>query len=145
MRYLSCSARVALTMLFFSFFSCSMGPTEADLVHLNGYWEIDEVVFPTGGTKEYRANMDVDFFSLDGQEGYRKKVQPKFNGNFQTSDDAQAFQIRKTDGAWELSYSNDLTSWTETLVKLNERELALKNQEGITYRYKRYEPLKLEN
>lgn len=145
MRFLSYSTKMALPILVFSFLSCSEVPTKGDLVHLNGYWEIKEVVFPNGGTKAYKANMDVDFFSLEGEAGYRKKVQPKFNGHYQTSDDAQPFTVQTTDGALQLHYSNELTTWAETLIALNKGELVLKNEDGITYHYIRYEPFNLEN
>jgi hypothetical protein len=126
-------------------YACAPRITQADLEYLNGYWEIQEVDFPNGGTKEYRANMDIDFFLLEDTSGFRKKVQPKFNGSFETSDDAQSFALKNDNGTWELLYSNDLSEWTEILVDLNENEMALKNEAGITYRYKRYEPLNIFN
>lgn len=145
MKFLNYSGPSALLMFVLTCFSCATSPKEADLVHLNGYWEIEEVIFPSGDTKEYTANLDIDFFSLEGEQGYRKKVKPKFNGSFETSDDAQPFSLDTTDGVLQLRYSNELTQWAETLVALKEDEMALKNEDGITYRYTRYEPLNLEN
>ena len=52
---------------------------KADLHYLNGYWEIDEVVFPDGSIKEYGMNPSIDFIQLKENEGYRKKMQPKYD------------------------------------------------------------------
>ena len=36
------------------FFSCKQNITQADMVNLNGYWEIEKVVLPDGDKKEYK-------------------------------------------------------------------------------------------
>src|SRR5690606_6245952 len=58
---------------------------EADLQYLNGYWEIAEVEFPDGSKKQYTVNPSVDFIKLNDGEGFRKKMQPKFDGTYNTT------------------------------------------------------------
>ncbi|WP_036379110.1 hypothetical protein [Muricauda sp. MAR_2010_75] len=116
---------------------------EADLHCLNGYWEIDEVVFPDGSVKEYGINPSIDFIQLKGNEGYRKKMQPKFDGSYTTSNDTEKFSVTEVSNGFAMHYQNDFSDWEETLVKLDSTSFAVINQEGITYFYKRFEPIKI--
>ncbi len=117
--------------------------TEADLHHLNGYWEIDEVVFPDGSVKEYGMNPSIDFIQWKENEGYRKKMQPKFDGSYSTSNDMETFTITHINDSFTLRYQNDFSEWEETLVQLDSISFAVVNQEGVTYFYKRFEPIKI--
>ncbi len=125
-------------------FSCSEKITEASLPYLNGYWEIEKVVFPNGDSKDYTVNATIDYIEVKENEGFRKKVQPLLDGGFLTSNDAQAFTIYKQDEVFLLRYKNNLSSWEETIVRVDSTSLALKNDAQITYIYKRYQPIKLE-
>lgn len=136
--------RISTLLLAFLFFGCTNKLTEDQLIQINGYWEIEKVIFTDGFEKAYKMNPMVDYFMLEGTHGYRKKVQPLFNGNFDTSDDAQAFEIKHSDNAFELHYKNDLSEWTEAIVSLNESSLILRNKDGVRYFYKRHESLKLD-
>lgn len=122
--------------------SCS-GVSEADLQHLEGYWEIREVVFPDGNNKEFPASPMVDYFSLDGRSGYRKKLQPRMDGTFETSDDALPLEILESDGVWLLRYTGEEGTWEETLVDLGPGNLSLRDPAGVTYRYEKYEPINI--
>jgi len=135
--------RTSLFLVLILFLSCNSKLTENQLTTINGYWEIEKVILADGFEKEYKMGAMVDYFMLDGMTGYRKKVQPLFDGTFDTSDDAQAFEIEKSGNKFELHYKNDLSEWTETILNLNESILILTNQENVKYHYKRVEPLKL--
>lgn len=117
--------------------------SEEHLTFLNGYWEIELVEFPNGGKKEYKINETVDFIQLDGSKGYRKKVVPRFDGNFETSDDAEPFSIEKNEDAFILSYKNNLSAWQETLTALSEDAFTIRNADGVLYHYKRFEPISI--
>ncbi len=132
--------RVVLLVICILLFSCNL-VKEEKLILLNGYWEIQEVEFPNGGKKEYKINSNVDYIQLDGSKGYRKKVNPKFDGSFETSDDAELFTITQKNDAYIMRYKNNLSSWEETLVSLSNESFAIKNEEGIVYKYKRFEPI----
>ncbi|WP_067033326.1 hypothetical protein [Allomuricauda sp. CP2A] len=116
---------------------------EADLHYLNGYWEIDEVEFPDGSIKEYGMNPSIDFIHLQENEGYRKKMQPKFDGTYSTSNDLETFSISEVTDGFTLQYQNDFSEWEEKLVQLDSTSFAVINQEGVTYSYKRFEPIKI--
>ncbi|WP_148214393.1 hypothetical protein [Robiginitalea biformata] len=121
-------------------FSCS-GVSKADLHHLEGYWEIREVEFPDGNNKEFPASPMVDYFSMQGRSGYRKKLQPRMDGTFETSDDALPLEVLEREGLWLLRYTGEEGDWEETLVDLGPQNLALRDPAGVVYRYVRYQPL----
>ena len=118
---------------------------EDNLHYLNGYWEIAEVEFPDGSIKEYGINPNIDFIQLKDRKGYRKKMKPKFDGTYDTSKDMEGFTISKSNGNETiiLRYSTELSEWEEKLVQLDSLTFSVTNQEGITYRYKRFEPIKI--
>jgi len=124
--------------------SCANKVSTEDLVHLNGYWEIEKVEFPDGSTKEYSLNATVDYFQVADMMGYRKKVQPLLDGSYQTSDDAEKFTIYEYNGELLLRYKNDLSEWEEKIRLLTPNQCVFVNQELIAYHYIRFEPINLE-
>lgn len=117
--------------------------SENKLSLLNGYWEIDSVEFPNGGKKEYKMNSTVDYIKLEGLKGYRKKVTPRFDGNFETSDDAEPFQIEIKEASYTLVYVNDLSEWSETLIAISDDSFTIKNADDVLYQYKRFVPISI--
>jgi hypothetical protein len=122
---------------------CSENITIEDLEKLNGYWEIDLVTFPDGKTKEYTVSTSVDYIKLEGLEGFRKKVQPKLNGTFETSNDAEIFLISKEKEGFFINYKTELSEWSERLKKLKSDSFSVINSEKIEYQYKRFEPISI--
>jgi len=134
-----------LTLILGLFFLCSCNSSinQEDLQKLNGYWEIKEVVLKDGTKKEYSVNTTVDFIKVDSLSGFRKKVDPKFNGTFETSDDAEPFDVLLEKEEILIQYHTELASWTETLLSVSESSFSVKNQDGLIYKYERYEPINI--
>lgn len=130
-------------LLFVLLAGCSPKVDVDKLPKLNGYWEIEKVVFPDGSTKAYEVNASVDFIQINGKEGFRKKMQPQFDGSFRTSDDAERFTVIDKSDILIMSYANAEQTWEETLVALMDDQFEVVNQAGISYHYKRYQPLNL--
>ena len=124
--------------------SCGNQVSSEDLKYLNGYWEIENVEFTNGNKKEYPMNTVVDYIEIKKLKGFRKKVVPRFDGTFETSDDAETFIIQEENGLYYLKYKNPLSEWEERLVSLTEDTFTLKNPDGITYHFRRFEPIKLD-
>ena len=123
--------------------SCNSKIDASKLPLLNGYWEIEQVVFPDGSTKSYTVNASIDFIELNGQEGFRKKMQPQFDGTFKTSNDAEQFTITTSKNRMIIQYSNSENSWEETLIELTDDRFEVMSESGVAYHYKRYQPLEL--
>lgn len=132
----------SLLFLFLFLISCN-SVSENKLTLLNGYWEIDSVEFPNGGEKEYKMNSTVDYIKLEGLTGYRKKVTPRFDGNFETSDDAEPFQIEIKEASYTLVYVNNLSQWKETLTAISDDRFTIKNADDVLYHYKRFVPISI--
>lgn len=137
------------SVLFFGlfiFFGCSSSVKEEDLTLLNGYWEIEQVTLKDGTVKEYTVNTMVDFISLDGLKGYRKKMKPKFDGTFETSNDAVGFWLVKEGVSYEMSYSKEATLSTqmpprEEILELTENSYSIRDLNKNIYKYKRFQPI----
>ncbi|MGB2526650.1 hypothetical protein [Flagellimonas sp. SN16] len=114
-----------------------------NLRYLNGYWEIAEVQFPDGSKKEYGVNPTIDFIQLDNGTGFRKKMQPRFNGTYKTSHDVELLTVSEVEAIFILRYSSEFSDWEETLVQVDSTSFSVVNQEGVTYSYKRFEPIKI--
>jgi hypothetical protein len=119
------------------------GVSKADVHFLNGYWEITEVEFPDGSVKTYGLNQNIDFIHLENGEGYRKKLQPKFDGSFDTSNDMEYFTLATTENEVALHYKSDFSEWEEQLVHIDSLIFSVTNPEGVRYTYKRFEPIKI--
>lgn len=133
--------RMGLLSILILFTACADKISSAELQHLNGYWEIKKVVFPKGDTKEYTLSSTIDYITLEENKGYRKKVQPRPDGTFVTSDDAASFRIINTNGTFTLHYSNDYSEWEEQVIELTAQKFTVVNQENIRYYYKRYQAI----
>jgi hypothetical protein len=140
--------RIALLILILVI-SCSDKISEASLDHLNGYWEIEKVIFPDGSSKEYTVNTNIDYIFIEDKKGYRKKVQPRLDGTYDTSNDADPFIILERKGILSIHYntenhSDPMIQRSEELVSLTNESFSVRNADGITYRYKRFEPVNIK-
>ncbi len=135
--------RILSTIAFFLLVGCSTPVPKTDLENLNGYWEIEKVTFANGETKDYRINTTIDYIELKNLKGFRKKVQPKFNGSYTTSNDTEFFSIVETDGSFELHYKTKMSEWSERILKLSKNSFTVINEDTLTYTYKRFQPIKV--
>jgi hypothetical protein len=132
----------------FIFFGCTAKINEADLKNLNGYWQIEQVTFSNGETKDFTISPTIDYIELDGLEGFRKKVQPKFDGTFETSDDAEHFIIEMEGDDFQMHYSPNMAIHTsmhrrESIIQLSKNNFSVINKDTLTYTYKRFEPMNI--
>ena len=44
-----------LLLLLITLISCNSKPSKESIIKINGYWEIEKVVFPDGNKKEYQV------------------------------------------------------------------------------------------
>ncbi len=110
---------------------------------LNGYWEIEKVQLPDQSEKLYNYNQTIDFFELRDSTGIRKKVQPKLDGTFSITKDAQQFILKKENDSLRIYYQTPLASWKETIITVQPTLLLIKNDQGFIYHYKPYKKIQL--
>lgn len=132
-----------ILVLSLLFVSCKKEIKPADIAKLNGYWEIEKVVFDKGEVKDYGMNESYDFFAIKNNKGIRKKVMPQLDGSFLTSNSSENVSVRFKDDQVFLDYKTDYAKWSEELISLSDEELVVKNQEKKEYHYKKAGPIKL--
>lgn len=135
----------AVLILFVSLLaiSCHKKVTPDDIATINGYWEIEEVVFPDGTHKKYSINETFDYFEIKNNKGIRKKVMPQLNGTFLVNDDSEKLEIKEEKGIYYIYYYTPFNKWKEELVALSDDELVILNDAKKEYHYKRAAPINL--
>ena len=129
--------RILLLIVLGSVFSCKQKITDVDISNLNGYWEIEKVELPDGDKKEYKVNETIDFFKIEANKGFRKKVMPQLDGTYLTNDVQEDVTVVLKDGDASLQYKTTYASWNEEIIELTKDKLVVKNEQEIEYYYKR--------
>ena len=129
-------------LLFFALLliSCHSNVKKEDINKINGYWEIKQVKFSTGKTKDYKINETIDYFELKNNEGFRQKVMPQFDGKFQTNNIKESIKIVEKDNSFFIEYYTKFGKWEEEIVTIEDSTLVLKNKENLEYTYKKFKP-----
>ena len=127
------------TVLFsFLLVSCKQQIQSTDIPKINGYWEIEKVVFDQGENKEYSANQNYDYFQIDkNNQGIRKKVAPQLDGTFLVDDSFEKVRIRFQDDKVYLDYATPYMKYTEEIIALTADELVVLNAQKTEYHYKK--------
>lgn len=133
-----------ILVLFLILTSCKQQINAVDIAKLNGYWEIEKVVLPDDGNKDYKINETVDFFTIKNNEGFRHKVTPQFNGKYLVNEFAERVKIVVNDDKTFIEYSTDFAKWKDELVSISDTELVVKNDADIQYQYKRPIPFSVK-
>ena len=87
--------------------------------------------------KEYKVNETIDFFKIESNKGFRKKVMPQLDGSYLTNDHQEDIIITFKDGDATIQYKTNYASWDENIIELTNDKLVLKNQQELEYHYKR--------
>ena len=127
-------------ILFLSilFVACQQKVKTEDISKINGYWEIEKVVFDQGEDKQYGINESYDYFQIDkNNSGFRKKVMPQLDGTFIVNDTYETVKVRFKDDKTFIDYSTPYAKWSEELIAVSDKELVLKNAEKKEYHYKK--------
>jgi hypothetical protein len=123
--------------------SCTKKVEATAIPKLNGYWEIEKVVFPDGNQKKYSINETFEYFQIKNNQGIRKKVTPQFNGTFLVNNDFEKVAITEVNGKFYINYSTSYAKWKEELVAISDEELVVLNDSKKEYHYKRAAPINL--
>ncbi|HSD05755.1 hypothetical protein [Flavobacterium sp.] len=126
--------------------ACKQKIQPTDIAKINGYWEIEKVIFKDGNAKKYGVNEAFDYFKIDkNNSGIRKKVMPQLDGTFLVNDTFENVKIRFADDQTFLDYSTPYMKWSEEVLTLNDKELVVLNSEKKEYHYKKTGPIKLDD
>jgi len=133
-----------ILFLSFLFVACQQKIKPEDISKINGYWEIEKVVFDQGKDKEYGINESYDYFQIDkNNKGFRKKVMPQLDGTFIVNDSQEDVKIRFQEDKVFFDYVTPYAKWSEELITISDKKLVFKNAEKKEYHYKKAEPLNI--
>jgi len=124
--------------------SCHGEVRKEDLKKLNGYWEIKQVKLSDGEKKDYKVNETIDFFELNGNNGYRQKVMPQFDGTYKTNGIKENIKIVEKDNSFFIEYNTNYGKWQEEILEIADSTLVLKNKINLEYTYKKFKPFSLK-
>lgn len=133
----------AILLVLIAFTSCTQDPKD-QIEHLNGYWGIEKVEFSKDSIRDFKINEIVDYIEVTDSIGFRIKVKPQFDGTYIPAGEPEDILLKIEDENVVLNYSTSFDKWKEIIVASTEEKLSLKNERGIIYHYKRYQPLKLD-
>jgi phage anti-repressor protein len=134
-----------ILVLSLLFVSCKQEIKPVDIAKLNGYWEIEKVVFDEGEVKDYGMNENFDYFQIKGTKGTRTKVMAQLDGAFLTTNTFENVSVRFTDKGTFLDYKTDYAKWSEELISISDKEFVVKNEQQKKYHYKKAAPLNILN
>jgi phage anti-repressor protein len=135
---------VGFLFVSFLFISCQQKIKPEDIAKINGYWEIEKVVFDQGKDKEYGINESYDYFQIDkNNKGFRKKVMPQLDGTFIVNDSQEDVKIRIKEDQVFFDYNTPYAKWSEELITISDKELVFRNAEKKEYHYKKAEALNI--
>ncbi|NDP28625.1 MAG: hypothetical protein GZ087_14565, partial [Flavobacterium sp.] len=127
-----------ILFLSFLFVACQQKVKPEDISKINGYWEIEKVVFDEGKDKNYTINESYDYFQIDKNNvGFRKKVMPQLDGTFLTNDTQENVKVRFENDKVFLDYATSYAKWSEELITITNDMLVFKNAENKEYHYKK--------
>lgn len=118
--------------------SCKQQIQSTDIPKINGYWEIEKVVFDEGEDKKYTANQNYDYFQIDkNNQGIRKKVAPQLDGTFLVDNSFEKVSVRFQNDKAYLDYATPYMKYTEEIIALTADELVVLNAQKKEYHYKK--------
>lgn len=129
---------IIVFLLSLLFIGCKQKIQSGDISKINGYWEIEKVVFDQGKEKEYGVNQNYDYFQIDANnKGIRKKVAPQLDGTFLVNDTYENVKVRFQDEKAYLDYVTPYMKYSEEIITLTSDELVTSNAQKKEYHYKK--------
>ena len=123
--------------------ACHQKVTSNDIANLNGYWEIEKVVFSNGSKKEYTYNESYDYFQIKDKSGFRKKVMPQLDGRFLVNDQLEKITISFNNEEAYINYSTPFAKWKEKIKAISREKLIIINSSKAEYHYKKATPINI--
>ena len=123
--------------------ACQQKVTPSDINNLNGYWEIEKVVFSNGSKKEYTYNESYDYFQIKDKLGFRKKVMPQLDGRFLVNNQLEKIKITFEEESAYINYSTPFAKWKEKIEAISKDKLIIINASKAEYHYKKAAPINI--
>jgi hypothetical protein len=129
--------RFILLFLILGISACS-NSVEDQVAQLEGYWNIEKVVLSDGSEKEFPFSNHMDFFVIEGSNGMKHRVSPKYDGTMVDYGSPVPFKWDDQDGELVLTFNEGDESYQQTVVTSTSKELVLLHENGTKYYYQVY-------
>jgi hypothetical protein len=124
--------------------SCEKPNPETLRQNLSGYWEIKTVKMPDGEKKEFNINTIIDYIEINGDNGTRTKVSPKFDGTFTTNGVSENFTLKIEDDSLQMYYKTHFDEWKETVIEAKDSTISVINRDNKIYTYSKFKKFELK-
>ena len=129
---------IILYLITVSLLTFSCEKQNHDINFINGYWEIVSVSKDNKDLKKYPFSNSIDYFEITNDlSGFRKKVKPKIDGDFNVTFHQINFEIENNKNEILLIYGKG-NNFTEKILSLDSLNLKLENKEGYIFEYKKF-------
>ena len=119
---------VSILLVVFLFTACKQKFEPGDISQINGYWEVEKVVFDSIDDKEYSMNEVYDYFEIKNNTGIRKKVRPQLDGTFLVNDAFENVKVRFADEKVFLDYATPYMKWSEEIIAISAEKFVVINK-----------------
>jgi hypothetical protein len=116
---------------------CSPSP---DINQLEGYWQIQKVVFPDGEVKEYPLSLQMDYFDIQDSTGTKFRVNYKNTNTYVNNGSPVNFTWSHSDGELVLTFEEESRSYQQVVEELGSEALILEHEDGKEYYYTKHQP-----
>jgi hypothetical protein len=135
--------KIVVFAFLFLLSACHQKVTSNDITNLNGYWEIEKVIFSNGSKKEYTYNESFDYFQIKENSGFRKKVMPQLDGRFLVNNQLEKIKITFEEEAAYINYTTPFAKWKEKIEAISKDKLIIINASNSEYHYKKATPINI--
>lgn len=135
--------KIVVFAFLFLLSACHQKVTSNDITNLNGYWEIEKVIFSNGSKKEYTYNESYDYFQIKENSGFRKKVMPQLDGRFLVNNQLEKIKITFEEEAAYINYTTPFAKWKEKIEAISKDKLIIINASKAEYHYKKATPINI--
>lgn len=126
-----------LWLLLLLCIACNNAPQ--DLEQLEGYWQIEKVVAPDGGEREYPFSLKLEYFQVKDSVGKKFRVSVKDKDKFVSDRTGVPFTYYLKEGDLFLKFAEGNNAYVQEVETLNAETLVLVHENGLEYRYRRFE------
>ncbi len=108
------------------------------LIHIEGYWNIENATLPDGSEREFPFSNHMDHFEIEGTQGIKYRVSPTYDGGFVNYGSPVNFTCEEIDGELVLLFKDGNEAYQQTVVTAKKDELVLQHENGTIYTYTSY-------
>jgi hypothetical protein len=127
--------KIILFLISIAFLGCSKKVDLTKIDSINGYWQINKVVYENGDEKDYPINEVYDYFKLKNKQGIHKKVTWQPDGSFLVNDLEDKIKIFEENDKVLISFSSKFGNHQEELESFSENEMILVSLKKVKFIY----------